>query len=77
MQQDTDREFADRRALQLVQAAFLEMPGLQLTRDQAARLCAIDRGTCEAVLRTLVDAGFLVKTKHAMFARASEIVAGV
>jgi hypothetical protein len=43
-----------------VQAEFLEMPGLRVTRAQARRLWA------------LVDAHFLVESRNASFTRASD-----
>jgi DNA-binding IclR family transcriptional regulator len=57
-------------ALARVRAEFIEMPGLQLTLAQAARLWDLDRESCHTLLSTLVDAGFLVKTRNASFARA-------
>ncbi len=57
-------------ALRRVRAEFMEMPGLKLTLCQAARLWAMDAGTCAAVLSTLVDAHFLIQTRHASFTRA-------
>jgi hypothetical protein len=57
-------------ALQRARAEFIEMPGLQLTVEQAARLWACDRALCNAVLAALVDARFLVRTRDA-FARAA------
>ena len=57
-------------ALFRVRAEFLEMPGLTVTLAQAARLCALDATLCGAVLSALVDARFLVQTRHAAFARA-------
>lgn len=53
-----------------VRAEFLEMPGLTLTLAQAARLWALDTTVCSAVLAALVDARFLVRTRHQAFARA-------
>ncbi len=61
--------FAD--AIRRVRAEFLEMPGLRLTISQAARLWAMDIDLCEAVLATLVETRFLVRTSKAQFARAS------
>lgn len=61
-------------ALEQVRAAFLEMPGLQLTLAQTARLCALDLNACEAALHELVRTGFLVQTHHARFARTNDIV---
>ena len=57
--------------LRRVQAEFLEMPGLRLTRAQARRLWALDDTLCEAVLAALVDARFLVESRNASFIRAS------
>jgi hypothetical protein len=55
-----------------VQAEFLEMPGLRVTRAQARRLWALDHAVCEAVLCALVDARFLVESRNASFTRASD-----
>jgi hypothetical protein len=57
-------------ALQRAQAEFLEMPGLQLTEAQAARLWSLNSATCSAVLTRLVEARFLIRTRNASFARA-------
>ncbi|HEY3093759.1 MAG TPA: hypothetical protein VGJ52_11700 [Vicinamibacterales bacterium] len=57
--------------LRRVQAEFLEMPGLRVTRAQARRLWALDDTVCEAVLAALVDARFLVESRNASFMRAS------
>jgi hypothetical protein len=60
-------EFA--AALRRAEAEFLEMPGLQLTEAQAARLWASDSALCHAVLTRLVETRFLVRTRNAGFAR--------
>ena len=57
-------------ALRRAQAEFLEMPGLQLTEAQAARLWSFDSSLCSAVLTTLVESRFLVRTRNASFTRA-------
>ena len=57
-------------ALRRAQAEFLEMPGLQLTEAQAARLWSFDSELCSAVLTTLVESRFLVRTRNASFSRA-------
>lgn len=54
-----------------VQAEFLEMPGLRVTRAQARRLWALEADVCEAILAALVDARFLVESANASFMRAS------
>lgn len=48
-------------------AEYREMPGLQLTLAQAARLWALDPGRCEEILRTLVDARRLRRTADGRF----------
>ena len=58
-------------ALQRVKAEYLEMPGLQLTRNQAARLWAYDLALCDAVLSALVEERFLTCTRGTSFVRAS------
>ena len=57
-------------ALRRAQADFLEMPGLQLTEAQAARLWCFDLALCIRVLETLVESRFLVRTRNSSFARA-------
>ena len=55
--------------LKRAEAEFLEMPGLQLTEAQAARLWASDSRVCGAVLQKLVENRFLVRTRNSAFAR--------
>jgi hypothetical protein len=55
-----------------VQSEFLEMPGLRLTRAQAARLWTLDAELCDAVLQQLVAQRFLKQTRQAAFVRAFE-----
>jgi hypothetical protein len=57
-------------ALQRAQAEFIEMPGLQLTEAQAARLWSFDSALCTAVLTALVESRFLVRSRNASFLRA-------
>ena len=57
-------------AVNRVRAEFIEMPGMQLTLPQAARLCQLELTSCEAVLTALVDAKFLIRTRNHRFARA-------
>ena len=58
------------QALRRAQAEFLEMPGLQLTEAQAARLWCFDSALCTAVLTRLVESRFLIRTRNSSFARA-------
>ena len=68
---DSDRSAdAFATALRRAQAEFLEMPGLQLTEAQAARLWSFDSALCSAVLGALVESRFLVRSRNAAFSRA-------
>jgi hypothetical protein len=49
--------------IHLVQAEYLEMPGLQLTRPQVRRLWGLDLATCDTVLQELLAAHFLRRTR--------------
>jgi hypothetical protein len=50
-------------ALTRARADYLEMPGLQLTEAQAARLWAVDAELCGRVLLALVESRFLTRTR--------------
>jgi len=45
--------------IERVRGEFLEMPGMQLTTAQAARLFGIDATDCKHVIDVLVKASFL------------------
>lgn len=64
------RDTALTEAMRRVRAEFVEMPGMQLTPAQAARLWHFEPEFCDAVLSALVDTKFLVKTRKDRFARA-------
>jgi len=48
--------------LYLVQAEYLEMPGLHLTRPQIRRLWGLEDDTCDALLKQLLATHFLRRT---------------
>lgn len=48
---------------------FDEMPGLRLTRWQAQKLWALDAGSCDRVLRVLVDRRFLTQITGGAYVR--------
>jgi hypothetical protein len=52
-----------------IRAEYLEMPGMTLTTDQVARLCGMERSTCQAVLDALVDAQFLTLKPNGTYVR--------
>ena len=58
--------------LRRVQGEFLEMPGLRLTEAQARRLWGLDAASCAALLRALVDAKFLFRTRDGAFMRVEQ-----
>ena len=58
-----------------IKGEFLEMPGLRLTEPQARRLWGLDAACCSAVLDTLIDAGFLFRTRDGSFMRLDRATA--
>lgn len=57
-------------AVTRARADFTEMPGLQLTEAQAARLWSVDRDPCRRALAALVESRFLKRTRD-VFMRAA------
>lgn len=53
-----------------VRGEFNEMPGLQLTIPQAARLLGIEPDACRDVIDSLVDSAFLRRTAAGTIIRA-------
>jgi hypothetical protein len=53
-----------------VRSEYMEMPGLKLTEDQARRLWGLDEPTCAALLASLVETGFLIRTRDGKFLRS-------
>ena len=51
----------------LVQAEFLEMPGLHLTKAQVRRLWGLDEEMCDAVLGQLMATHFLKRTARDVY----------
>jgi hypothetical protein len=56
--------------LRLIQAEYLEMPGLMLTKPQVRRLWGLEPQVCDALLKTLVATGFLKVTDEHEYALA-------
>lgn len=59
LEQSADLEPRDRDLQARIRAEFSEMPGLNLTLPQAARLFNVDAARCERALARLVAAGAL------------------
>ena len=56
---------------QRIRSEYREMPGLNVTRDQARCLWALDSDECDRVLAHLVRSGFLARTAQNTYVRAS------
>jgi hypothetical protein len=52
-------EMHSRAVVDRVRGEFMEMPGLQLTMPQAARLWGMEPAACQAVIDALVESSFL------------------
>lgn len=55
-----------------VRGEYLEMPGLRLSLDQAARMWAVDRESCGMVLDALVSARFLQRDQDGRYMRRND-----
>ena len=69
MSSETHTSLSIEDVLRRVKGEFLEMPGLRLTEPQARRLWGLDAASCGALLRTLVEAKFLFRTRDGAFMR--------
>jgi hypothetical protein len=54
----------------LIRAEYCEMPGLSLTDEQVQRLWQLDQLMAKALLKHLIDAGFLRCTSKGAYVRA-------
>jgi len=57
--------------IERVRGEFIEMPGLQLTMTQAARLWGLDVASCRNVVDVLVESAFLRWTDAGKIVRAT------
>ena len=53
-----------------IRSEFMEMPGLQLTLPQAARLWGLEPRTCHDIVQALVETSFLRWTPRGTIVRA-------
>jgi len=58
------------RLVERVRGEFNEMPGMQLTEAQAARLWGLEPTACHGVVELLVGAAFLRRTPNGRIVRA-------
>jgi hypothetical protein len=68
-QQPPSRKARHARSARRVRGEFNEMPGLQLTIPQAARLLGIEPEACRTVIDQLVASDFLRKTPSGKIVR--------
>ncbi len=68
---DQALELEVERLLRRVRGEFVEMPGLQLTEEQAQRLWGLEPGLCAVVLEGLLNAGFLQRSRRGAYRRPS------
>lgn len=66
---DADSPIRSRTLADLIQAEYIEMPGLSVTLSQAQRLWTVDRKTCEEVFSRLIGRGVLRMTTNGRFVR--------
>jgi len=59
--------------LHRIRGEFLEMPGLRLTLEQAARLWHMDAAACATALTRLVGDRFLMRTRGGAYVRADQV----
>jgi len=71
MSDDADVETTE-RLLRRIRGEYMEMPGLQLTAEQAQRLLGLDEQSCARLLQLLVEGKFLYRTGDGKFARLTE-----
>ena len=55
--------------LELIRAEYLEIPGLNLTKEQVRRLWGLDSAVCDGLLAALVEAGFLRCNARQLYVR--------
>ena len=58
------------RSLEMIRTEYQEFPGLSLTEPQVQRLWQLDADTTDTVLRLLLVAGFLKRTRGGAYVRA-------
>ena len=57
--------------LRLIQAEYLEMPGLHLTKSQFCRLWGLELDKCDELLKALVAAEFLRLNSRGLYVLAN------
>lgn len=58
--------------LRRIQAEYLEMPGLHLTKPQIQRLWHLEAQVCDSVLKALVGVRFLRQTPRGAYVLARD-----
>ena len=60
--------------VRLIQSEYAEMPGLQLSKQQAQRLWNLDSRTTDIIFDALESSRFLTRTPTCMYRRADQAV---
>ena len=68
MEQSRVENFCD--CVRLIQSEYAEMPGLQLSKQQAQRLWNLDSRTTDIIFDALESSHFLTRTATCMYRRA-------
>lgn len=55
-----------------IRGEYRDMPGLQLTPHEAARLLGLDARDCDRLLEALTDAGYLRRRERGRYVLATE-----
>jgi hypothetical protein len=58
--------------IRIVRSEFLEMPGLRLSKRQAARLWNLDPDSTDLVMSALIEANFLRRTPNDLYIKADD-----
>ena len=66
---EVDLDILEDAVLARIRGEYRAVPGLTLTATQARRLWGLDAPICDALLATLVQAGFLRRTTKGTFVR--------
>jgi hypothetical protein len=68
----TASDSANELLLYRIRGEYLEMPGLRLTLEQAARLWHMDTSICASALMRLVTDRFLMRTRSGAYVRLDQ-----
>ena len=59
-------------AVERLHGMFMDVPGMRLSPDDAARLSGVDSPMCQAILEAMLAARFLKRGRDGTFTRTSD-----